>query len=647
MYKCDKCGCEHTSRTVCPKCGAPVIIVNEDYLLRRKQWEEQQKNNLRYKKKGERENSDAEESLFDGTSINIGGDLKSREKRADNKSGGNRNSDNDFSEDNNINVKEKILEFKNNLFEKIRDKKSALDEEKKKKEKEKNANDLKDNRREQKIKEKRRKIIMSTAVAVGIIVVAGGIFAGVKVYKSIDGSDLRYFDGHELISVDEGVLFDLDREEINYSLLTYTSNLNAAFLRNIENTDSQNTDYGTDISGDAQAAVGNYTSKNTSFLGWYDGKEYELVSDIGDITDEYMFSESGRYLAYVLYSEGDEKYFLVIYDLLNGENIIYDTDVRIKLVAVNNGGSVLFNEIDTGDYSTVVGMNFYVADLSKKLLIADNVSDTDYDKQNEKAVFVKEDTLYVCDVSDTVMGKYEDIISDKEHIFVNEGVGLIVDNVLDKAVLYMTDAGLWIYENGQSHLAADAVDASGEFYYDGEGNLYYKNRDKLYYIKLNWNGSAKKSKSNAGESLSDNEDDLLIVDGDKPVQVLDGISGDVVDAGDGSLWCVAQDGILLNVRQAQADEIDTNVTGCIRLLGRNGCAYVKDGNLIFCYGKGGKNKIICDDIRVNEISDFSVIISKKYLYYVDSSSVLWKIAKNGKERESLGFASLIGIFDDK
>lgn len=55
MFKCDKCGCEHTSRTVCPKCGAPVVIVNQDYLLRRQQWEEQQRNNLRYKKKGESE----------------------------------------------------------------------------------------------------------------------------------------------------------------------------------------------------------------------------------------------------------------------------------------------------------------------------------------------------------------------------------------------------------------------------------------------------------------------------------------------------------------------------------------------------------------------------------------------------------------
>ena len=54
-----------------------------------------------------------------------------------------------------------------------------------------------------------------------------------------------------------------------------------------------------------------------------------------------MLSESGRYLAYVLYSEDDEKYFLVIYDLLDGENVFYDTDRRIKLVTVNEAVRVL------------------------------------------------------------------------------------------------------------------------------------------------------------------------------------------------------------------------------------------------------------------------------------------------------------------
>ena len=311
MFKCDKCGCEHTSRTVCPKCGAPVVIVNQDYLLRRQQWEEQQRNNLRYKKKGESEGSSRRTS-----------------QSAAGRSGADRNdgTDNFSSEKNSLSVTEKMLELKNNLLSKMRGKKSVSDEERKKKEREKNAEELKDNRRERKIKERRRKIIMSVAAAAGIIVVAGGIFAGVKIYKGIDRSDVRYFDGHELLSVNDGLLLAMDREDADYSLLTYTSGLNAALLG------------GTRADG------------AESLLGWYDGEVTEVLSDIGDITDEYIFSESGRYLAYVLYSEADEKYFLVIYDLSDGgSSRVYDTDRRVQLVAVNNGGEGFFNELGTGD----------------------------------------------------------------------------------------------------------------------------------------------------------------------------------------------------------------------------------------------------------------------------------------------------------
>ena len=40
---CDKCGFEHNSKSVCPKCGARVINVNEDYLRRKEEWEKAQK----------------------------------------------------------------------------------------------------------------------------------------------------------------------------------------------------------------------------------------------------------------------------------------------------------------------------------------------------------------------------------------------------------------------------------------------------------------------------------------------------------------------------------------------------------------------------------------------------------------------------
>ena len=580
MFKCDKCGCEHTSRTVCPKCGAPVVIVNQDYLLRRQQWEEQQRNNLRYKKKCE-------------------------------------------SEKNSVGVAEKMLGLKNNLLSKIHDKKSVSDEERRKKEREKNAAQLKDNRRERKIKERKRKVFMSVAAAAGIIVAAGGIFAGVKIYKSIDRSDVRYFDGHELLSVNAGLLLAMDREDADYSLLTYTSGLNAALLG------------GTRADG------------KEALLGWYDGEVKEVLSDIGDITDEYIFSESGRYLAYVLYSEADEKYFLVIYDLSDGGSRVYDTDRRVQLVAMNNDGEIFFNELDTGDYSTVVGMDFYMADLNKKLLIAENVRDAGYDESSDGAVFMQEDRLYVCDVSRSVADKYDDIISDREHIFVNEGVISIVDNVLKKSVLYMTDAGLWIYADGYNVLAAASVDASDEFYYDGDKNLYYRTKDKLYYVKQSIAAGEKKSKSDVNDGVSANrqQEDLYTMSAQKAELVVDGISGDIVTSDNGKLWCVTKEGLLFISRSFDTP-VDSGVTDCIRLLGADGCAYVKDGRLVTCFGDKGKNKFLLGDMRSDESIDFNVISSKKYLYYVDSSSVLWKIAKNGKERESLGFVSLTAFYND-
>ena len=55
----------------------------------------------------------------------------------------------------------------------------------------------------------------------------------------------------------------------------------------------------------------------------------------------------------------------------------------------------------------------YVADLSEKLLIAYSVNETSYDERNDEAVFTQDDRLYVCSISQAVLDKYDDIISDR------------------------------------------------------------------------------------------------------------------------------------------------------------------------------------------------------------------------------------------
>lgn len=653
MFKCDKCGCEHNSRTVCPKCGAPVVIVNEDYLLRRQQWEEQQKNNLRYRKKGE-----------DRGSSDIGRHNDSGRKKAD---------DSLPAESGQTDIKDRILGFKNSVLSKLRDKRAADDEKRRKREKERNANELKDNRREQGIRQKRRRILAAVSVAAGAAVVVVGIFAGVDIYRSIDRSDLRYFDGHRLISVNDGVLLDLDRDGSTYSLLAYTPGLNAALLKeeneyiygtgNTDNVDNSQTAGAADGGGNTQNAGGaggiddthnsvdGYSTQDgghqekAALIGWYEGSETALISDIGDITDEYAFSQSGRYLAYVLYSEPDERYSLAIYDLLKGSGTVYDTGRRVKIVAVADGGRVLFDELETGDYSTVVGTDLYVADLSEKLLIAYSVNETSYDERNDEAVFTQDDRLYVCGISQAVLDKYDDIISDREHIYVNEGVISVADDILGNAILYITESGLWVYENGYSYRMVGDVDTADEFYYCGKGELIYRRKDKLYYAKQDMDKVKEAAKSADGETPLDMQEALDSVQPAKASVVLENISGGLVSAEDGTIWCIAGDGGLFNSADANA-AVDDGVTDCIRLEGAAGCAYTKDGKLITVYGKAGRNKTVIDNVRINAASGFSVISSQKSLYYVDSSSVLWKIDKNGKKMESLGFASLVGFFDN-
>lgn len=601
MYKCDKCGCEHSQRTVCPRCGAPVIIVNQDYLLRREQWEKQQREQLQYKKQEEDRKKTAEPARErkNGSSEKNGiYNAQKRESRKADKP-----------------AEKREAKKTNGISEKLRALRSERAEKKKKIEKDKNANELKDNRRERRQRLERRRMLMAVAVAAGIILSVTAGIVGYGIYKSIDRSDVRYFDGHELVSVREGVLLDIESGAGIGALLSYAEGLNAILFDN-----------------------------GASLAGWYEGREFELFSDMGEITDEYMFSESGRYLAYVLYSEPDELYSLVIYDLADGSSRIYDGERRIKLIAVSDDGRVLYDELETTGYSTVVSMNLYAADISKKLLVAENVTAATYDSIYDNAVFIKDEKLYICSLSEECLDRYEGIISDREHILVNEGVIAIVDNRLSEAVMYTTDDGLWVYEEGMSRLAAEAVDSSAEIYYDGAGSLYYRMLDRLYYVEQK---SISEQKS---VSMQDYLEAGNLPDTGRKELILSGLSGDIVVSEDGNIWCLDSDGNLYCSRKSEKKGdggrlylIEAGVTACGSLYGVDGCAFIKDGQLICFYGGDKKKRLVLGEAGEKSALSCRAVSSGKYLYYVDSSSVLWKIAKKGSDRESLGFVNLFGL----
>ena len=567
MYKCDKCGCEHNSRTTCPKCGAPVVIVNEDYLLRRKQWEEQQKNNLRYKKKGE----------------SGGGSTRILNSKSQTVKG---NSDRDEANDKlkeQKSFKEHIEQLALSLSKKIRNVSASTKESKAKKEKERNAEELKDKRRENAIKLRKRRVITAVAAVVLIIVAVTAVFVGIHIYKGIDRSDVIYFDGHELVSVNDGLLFSVDRETGGYNLLTYNDSLNAFFLQGED-----------------------------GLLGWYDGNEHIIEGNYGNVTDEHMFSQSGRYLAYIMYDEAEELYSIVLHDMRDGKTAVYPTDRRTKLIALNDSGKVLFYEMDTTEYSTVINMALYAADMSEKLLVCDDVSEAEYNISGENTAFISEGSLYICSISDAYFDKYDGIIPKNVHILVNEGVITIAQDMLGEDMLYITEEGLWVYENGESRLAAQNVPGNCEIYYGGDEFLYYRNMNSLYFV-----GKGQK----------------------QGVPVLEGIQGDIVVSRSGScMWVVGKDNKLYRAA-GSFDIVEEGVSYCGRLYGDDGCTYLKDGKLICLYNN---KQFELGTSNIKTEAPTAAINSKKYFYYVDSSSVLWKIAKNGGSRESLGYVSLAG-----
>jgi hypothetical protein len=74
---------------------------------------------------------------------------------------------------------------------------------------------------------------------------------------------------------------------------------------------------------------------------------------------------------------------------------------------------------------------------------------------------------------------------------------------------------------------------------------------------------------------------------------------------------------------------------------------VKDGSLMAVYGQHLDKNIVLAENNVDTAVTGKAVSSRENIYFLDSSSVLWKIAKKGNVRESLGFASLTGLFEEK
>lgn len=589
MYTCDKCGCEHTSRTTCPKCGAPVIIVNQDYLLRRQEWEAKQRANLRWKSREEAadnikgnniEDNNIEETTIEATEeiegfefINIASeDDKDRRKG-------------------NI-VLEYIGDFVKKITKKLGIKAANIKERQQRIKRHKNEDHSLEVETDEE-KASMEKMLLDhivyksnmkkyIGIAAAVLVLICGITYGIYSFVTMDRSDLMYFDGHKLISVNDGDVLSVDRGSESYSLVAYSNKLNSIVMK----------------AGD-------------KYVGFYEGNEWQLSMDYGRPMQQFIFSDSGRYLSYAAYDDSTEKYCIFLWDMKKQVSAFYFSEQRVDIVGVNDDGKVVFVTLDTTGYSLVLDMKLCVADFKSRYVISDSVSQAEC-HENE-VYFIENGNLYACSISDRVLEKYDGFIAFSERSHIDEDVLVISENQLGEELLYITENGLWQYKQGGNRQLTKAADASSKIYYNEEaGFLYYQNMNNMYSVDSK--GVSKLIMENMAGDVAVAEEQGYII---------------AIDS-QNCLWRLDSD----------IELIDSCVTSCDIVTGTDACSYIKEGQLI--YNDYEKTLIVSNN---NVESADKVFCSGKYLYFADSSNVLWKIDKKGKSKESMGYVQLITYID--
>lgn len=659
MYKCDKCGCEHNCRDACPGCGAPVVIVNEDYLRRRREWEERQKKGGAAEENG---------SLAERTVAAVLGAYNSSEKEepeaVDIEEGYQTFDSISMAKKDNERNKQRGGDSKGaSGFSLLRGKLGAIfgtvrtavlsrfsRAQQKSERKKRHAGDDRslelESGEEQDPYEKmildhivfKSRVRRFVLIGAAALVFFAAAFIAAGHIKNRDRSDIRYFDGDELVSVQDGVLFRLDKEG-GCTLEAYSASLDGLLL--VE-----------------QGEAG-------GLAAWYDGEEFALASEMGVFTGQTLFSGNGRYLAYVLYQEAKEdgeqgkqktagEYSLVLVDMKEQTQGVCSYDRMIDLIDITEDGRVLYTVMDTTGYSVVVNSRLYVAGTgtAEKIsagqkadntvqasvyrltdcLISSSVEEAHCNASGDSVVFLSEDQLRFCDISGKKLEEYGSVVPAGGLKLVDEEVLSILDAGEGEQIFYLKENGLWRYEKGAAAFVVRGADNACTLYCLADGSLYYRRMNTLYAVS-----------EGVGRA------------------VITELSGDVLyTGGKRALLCGDREGRLYEAGKIQPEQIagsagagQAGEYSFIRVIAENVSAY----NIL--YGMEGYCAVCGYDLfygeysgkkySVNRVSDNNpaagrearVYYSRKYLYYVDSGSILWKMSKEDGTRESLGYVQIV------
>ena len=586
---CDKCGFEHNSKSVCPKCGARVVYVNEDYERRKREWEEAQK-----KGTAGAIPPGIMHSTIDEYNLRHGKDRMTHF----NEEGRSETTGLSF-----VAIKEKCKAFFEKISGKFRKKRGANNPVIRKLEFSDEPETLDTSKlvlAHKIFKDKRKPIIIAAAA---VVVLAVAIPVIVHAIKSTDRTKVYAYDGkycYDVKNMDNALygsetgaaLYEGSRG--NLMLVSNTAIILVGAGEAISVNKPEILTYNDDFS------LVVYKSGGIVYI--YNGKEsVEIGTFAGEIVDDATGVSAGGKYFILTFATGndDEPEYAMYYGSHDGITTVIDISSDAKtLISVDDDGKLIYLNMTTAEYGIVNEKNIVCYNGETAFTLIENAVDYMYVSH----------VLY-CTDTDNYLYTY----TEGKPVKYDEGVNYLTVNALDEEqVIYVKDDGYYLYEPGAGRkLFKSDYYGMTVYYNDDNEYLYCRYMNTMYFVQAVYQGMEPEK---CFEISQDEE---------------------VIYFGTGNyILTVTADGKLMKLTSS-VNELEQGASKLMPVANYDGYSYVtNDVRYIVTNKNGKKTKLISE---TNSVFTPQIVYSDKYFYYRDSNGELWKISSEKDYKIGLGY----------